>query len=40
MIFEYFVLAETNIILLSFMKLIFWLLLHNIYDFIWLPSDA
>ena len=40
MVFEDFILAETHIILLSFRKLTFWLLLHNIYDFIWLPSDA
>ena len=33
-------LAETRIILHFFRKLTFWLLLHNIYDFIQLPSDA
>ena len=40
MVFEDFVLAETHIILLSIRKLPFWLLLENIYDFIWLPGDA
>ena len=34
MIFEDFVLAEIHIILHSFRKLTFWLLSHNIYDFI------
>ena len=39
MVYEDFVLVKTHIILFAFRKLTFWLLLHNIYDFIRLPSD-
>ena len=37
MVYEDFVLVKTHIILFAFRKLTFWLLLHNIYDFIRLP---
>ena len=40
MVYEDFVLVKTHIILFAFRKLTFWLLLHNIYDFIPLPSDT
>ena len=40
MVYEDFVLVKTHIILFAFRKLTFWLLLHNIYDFIRLPSDT
>ena len=39
MVCEDFVLVKTHIILFALRKLTFWLLLHNIYDFIRLPSD-